>query len=46
MYEVLYWNNGRQYTTEFNSEKEATEFAMKHSGILMQDKEVLDNFEE
>lgn len=46
MYEVMYYKDGKQYTCDFKIEKEAMKFAMKMKGIVLQDKEVLENFSE
>jgi hypothetical protein len=46
MYEVMYYKDGKQYTCDFTREKEAMKFAMKMKGIVLQDKEVLENFSE
>jgi hypothetical protein len=45
-FEVIYYNDGKQVTAEFNTEKQAISFAMKVKGMVLQDKEVLEDFSE
>lgn len=47
MFEVIYYDNGKQTTKEFpkgTKEKEAIKFAMKFKGILFKDTEIIENF--
>jgi len=45
-FEVTYNNDGKYTTAEFYNEDEAIKFAMKVKGIVLQDKEVIENFSE
>jgi hypothetical protein len=44
MYEVVYFKDGKQYSCDFQKEKEAIKFAIKMEGTVLKEKVVLDDF--
>lgn len=44
IYEVVFYDNGMQVEAEFNTKKEAIKFAIKVKGIVLLDKQVIEDF--